>query len=96
VDGNRVGHVIGGRWPASAENVAYHAYSAGHEQTARQVRRHRPSCQGRRPFPRPGGLRGRSQPIKVNMYSDLVRSSRLGLACENEVWLERCPRVKRL
>jgi len=64
-DGNRVGHVIGGRRPASAENVAYHAYSAGHEQTARQVRRHRPSRQGRRPFPRPGGLRGRSQPDSV-------------------------------
>jgi hypothetical protein len=32
--------------PASAGNVAYQAYSAGHGQPARPVRRHRPSRQG--------------------------------------------------
>ena len=58
-------HVIGGLRPVRAENIAYRAYGAGHDQTARQVRRHRPSRQGRWPFPRPGGLRGRSQPGSI-------------------------------
>lgn len=38
--------VIGGRRSVSAGNVAYHAYSAGHGQPARQVRRHCPSREG--------------------------------------------------